>query len=186
VNIPAASSEQQVAAFAIGVTDRSKVYLTCKLSGTGNTIALSYAPGFALNTEYACISPQVFSITSPGQYTFSVTGKDAVGNLEQEPVSHSFNITYAEGHVFALVDAPYWGLTNSSSHEFSFKAITGTADGKGTTVATAQQFQVSVANLSDVASQQPLRWQPSPWMDVNASTYILQVWNLHLEVLTSF
>ena len=175
INLPAASSGQQVVAFAIGVTDRSEVDLTCQLSGTGETSPLSYAPGFALNTEYACTSPQVFSITSAGSYNFSVTGTDAVGNFQQDPVSHAFNVSYADGEIFTVLDTPSWGLTNSSSHEFILKAITGTPNGQGMTVATSQQFQVSVANLSSTLPGVPLQWVPAPWADINGSTYSFQV-----------
>lgn len=175
INLPEASSGHQVVAFAIGVTDRSKVDLKCQLSGSGDTRPLSYAPGFALNKEYPCSSPQVFSIVSAGEFEFSVTGTDAVGNVEQEPVSHSFNISYAEGNIHALVDTPFWGLTNSSVHEVSLKAITGTPDGRGMTVAASQQFQVSIANLSRTLPAQALQWLPSPWADVSGSTHVFKV-----------
>lgn len=186
INLPAASSGQQVVAFAIGVTDRSEVNLTCQLSGEGDTVPLSYAPGFALNTDYACTSPQVFSITSAGAFNFSVTGTDAVGNFQQDPVSHSFNISYADGEIYSVLDTPSWGLTKNSSHEFNFKAVTGTPDGQGMSVAASQQFQVSVANLSSPPPQEALQWMPAPWADINGSTYTFQVRSFPAASLFSF
>lgn len=175
ISLPPASSGQQVVAFAVGVTDRSEVKLTCQLSGTGDTAPLSYAPGFALNKEYACTSPQVFSITSAGEFNFSVTGTDAVGNFQQDPVTHSFNVTYADGGIYTVIDTPSWGLTNNRTHELSLKAVTGTPDGPGMFLAAAQEFQVSVANLSGTLPQQALQWLATSWADVNGSAYLLQV-----------
>jgi hypothetical protein len=162
VPLPLPSSPTQVAAFAFVSVDQSNTTLHCKLNvPTGAVAALAepYADKFAVNADYNCTSPQVFALSSAGQYSLEVWARDEVGNREQPPKSHAFSIAYPAGSMFTHVRGVPWERTNSFTQPMQLSAVQGTADGVGKPVVGAT-FEQAVDTLVLGA------WKASAWTPV--------------------
>eukprot|EP00892_Ulva_mutabilis_P005337 jgi/Ulvmu1/3175/UM015_0216.1 len=170
ISLPALTSGQQVAAFAMRSTDRSKVRLTCQIDGLNAVQPLPMVNGFAVGTPYNCSTSQVFSVTAAGSFQFSVFGTDSVGNWEQDPATHAFTVSYKVGSIYTRISGPGWGASGNRSHLFTLTAIQGTADGDGTTPATPVPFQYSLGALSQ-ADAQGGDWVDGAWTAVNGSEF---------------
>lgn len=174
VQLPAKASASQIAAFAMSVRDRSDTASTCKLTaprGADVRLTGQISPGsFRLNEEYACTSPQVFSIVTAGSYTFETYAVDKGGNRERPPQRHRFGVAFAAGAVYTQVLGPVpWGPTNERSHALELSAIEGTADGAGEAAAGSAGFEYAAARLKRG------EWAEGDWQPVDGNTLEWQV-----------
>ncbi|MBE2314543.1 Ig-like domain repeat protein [Solirubrobacter sp. CPCC 204708] len=87
----------------------------------------------------ACTSPQSYTTTANGAYTFHVRARDAAGNVDPEPATRTFTVDTAAPDT-TITSGPT-GTTNNASPSFGFTAETGATfecrlDGPGSTVGT--------------------------------------------------
>lgn len=174
ISVPAATTGQQVAVFAMRSTDRSAVKLTCQLNGPPSVQPLPALSGFAVGAPYNCSTMQVFSITAAGSYEFSVFGTDAVGNWEHDPVVHVFTVAYQLGSMYTRIRGPGWGASRKQSQVFMLEAVQGTPDGSGATPAAPVAFQYSVGTLSQTDAN-GTGWLDAAWAAVNGSQFTYTV-----------
>ncbi|MDA0182327.1 plastocyanin/azurin family copper-binding protein [Solirubrobacter phytolaccae] len=74
-------------------------------------------------TFTACTSPQTYTTTANGAYTFLVRAKDAAGNLDATPASQSFTVDTVAPDT--AIDAGPSGTVTTSSPSFSFSSEAG-------------------------------------------------------------
>ena len=167
VPLPAAAAAEQIAAFQFIAEDRSNTTHVCMLTtpaGADATPAGAAAvPGFALNAEYNCTSPQVFSVLTAGAYAFSVFSIDDSGNVESTPATHPFTVSYGAGAVHTQVRGPPWGATNVVEQAFALAGVQGSADGAGTAAA-------GVAFESETAVLAAGVWDAGDWLPVTTGS----------------
>jgi hypothetical protein len=152
--LPLAQTSPQIAAFAFATKDRSNTTHTCALkapAGAKVTSVWQSVKEVKVNEEYACSSPQVFSVASAGAHTFEVSAKDAIGNSELTPRRHAFSVAIPPATVVTQVSGAPWGRTNSRSINFQLGAVQSGANGAVAPVNTPA-FQYALATYQAAAA----------------------------------
>ena len=101
-----------------GTTTATSASFTFTSTEAGSTFECKLDTPAGTGTYAACTSPQAYTTTANGAYTFTVRATDAAGNVDASPATRAFTVDTAAPDT-TITTGPT-GTTNAASPSFAF------------------------------------------------------------------